>query len=82
MNPTNPINATNLINSISVECIGVIGLGYVGLSLASTFGRITPTIVFEVDQICARGRKEIPLIRRGRGIRMLNSSSTRALLCH
>ena len=35
---------------LPVECIGVIGLGYVGLSLASTFGRITPTIAFDIDK--------------------------------
>ncbi len=33
---------------IPVECIGVIGLGYVGLSLASTFGSVTPTIAFDL----------------------------------
>lgn len=32
-----------------VRCIGVIGLGYVGLSLASAFGRVSPTIGFDVD---------------------------------
>ena len=32
-----------------VQCIGVIGLGYVGLSLASAFGRVSPTIGFDVD---------------------------------
>ncbi len=44
MNPRNPTN------SIPIECIGVVGLGYVGLSLASTFGRITPTIAFDIDK--------------------------------
>jgi len=43
MNPTDPTNP------ISVECVGVIGLGYVGLSLASAFGRIIPTIGFDIN---------------------------------
>jgi len=43
MNPTNPGNP------IPVECIGVVGLGYVGLSLASGFGRIIQTIAFDID---------------------------------
>ncbi len=40
MNPSNPI---------PVECVGVIGLGYVGLSLASGFGSVIPTIAFDID---------------------------------
>lgn len=40
MNPTNPL---------PVECIGVIGLGYVGLSLATAFGRVIPTVGFDID---------------------------------
>ncbi len=43
MNPTNPVNP------IPVECVGVVGLGYVGLSLASGFGRIIQTIAFDID---------------------------------
>lgn len=35
---------------IPVECIAVIGLGYVGLSLASAFGRTVRTIGFDIDQ--------------------------------
>jgi UDP-N-acetyl-D-galactosamine dehydrogenase len=41
MNPANPIG---------VQCIGVIGLGYVGLSLATAFGRVIPTIAFDIDR--------------------------------
>jgi UDP-N-acetyl-D-glucosamine/UDP-N-acetyl-D-galactosamine dehydrogenase len=37
-------------NPIPVECVAVIGLGYVGLSLASAFGRVIPTIGFDIDQ--------------------------------
>jgi len=44
MNPTNPSNP------IPVECIGVVGLGYVGLSLASGFGSVIPTIAFDIDK--------------------------------
>jgi UDP-N-acetyl-D-glucosamine/UDP-N-acetyl-D-galactosamine dehydrogenase len=43
MNPTNPTKP------IPIECVGVIGLGYVGLSLASAFGRIIPTIGFDIN---------------------------------
>ncbi len=46
MNPTNP---TNRKTPFPVECIGVIGLGYVGLSLATAFGRVLPTIGFDID---------------------------------
>ncbi|MGH7209252.1 MAG: nucleotide sugar dehydrogenase, partial [Nitrospiraceae bacterium] len=48
-NPTNPTNPMNPKNAPSVECIGVIGLGYVGLSLATAFGRVLPTIGFDID---------------------------------
>ncbi|MGH7478652.1 MAG: nucleotide sugar dehydrogenase, partial [Candidatus Methylomirabilales bacterium] len=34
---------------LSVECVGVIGLGYVGLSLATAFGRVLPTVGFDID---------------------------------
>jgi UDP-N-acetyl-D-mannosaminuronate dehydrogenase len=47
MNPRSP---TNPSNPIPVECVGVIGLGYVGLSLASGFGNIIPTIAFDIDR--------------------------------
>jgi len=46
MNPTNP---TNPMNPLPVECIGVIGLGYVGLSLATAFGRVLPTVGFDIN---------------------------------
>src|SRR3990172_10915392 len=46
MNPTNP---TNPMNPLPVECVGVIGLGYVGLSLATAFGRVLPTVGFDID---------------------------------
>jgi len=49
MNPRNPTNPTNPINPVPVECIGVVGLGYVGLSLASGFGSVIPTIAFDID---------------------------------
>jgi UDP-N-acetyl-D-galactosamine dehydrogenase len=42
MNLTNP-------TPLPVECIGVIGLGYVGLSLATAFGRVLPTVGFDID---------------------------------
>jgi UDP-N-acetyl-D-galactosamine dehydrogenase len=53
-NPTNPTNPMNPMNSptptpLPVECVGVIGLGYVGLSLATAFGRVLPTIGFDID---------------------------------
>jgi UDP-N-acetyl-D-galactosamine dehydrogenase len=38
------------MNPPSVECVGVIGLGYVGLSLATAFGRVLPTVGFDIDQ--------------------------------
>jgi len=31
------------------ERIGVVGLGYVGLALATAFGRVHPTIGFDID---------------------------------
>ena len=34
---------------LPVECVGVIGLGYVGLSLATAFGRVLPTVGFDID---------------------------------
>jgi len=46
MNPTNPTNRKTLF---PVECVGVIGLGYVGLSLATAFGRVLPTVGFDID---------------------------------
>jgi len=39
----------NPMNPLSVECVGVIGLGYVGLSLATAFGRVLPTIGFDIN---------------------------------
>ena len=32
------------------RCIGVVGLGYVGLPLASAFGKVVPTIGFDVNE--------------------------------
>jgi len=32
------------------KCIAVVGLGYVGLPLASAFGKVIPTIGFDVDE--------------------------------
>ena len=49
MNPSNPI---------PVECVGVIGLGYVGLSLASGFGSVIPTIAFDIDHDRIREPRE------------------------
>jgi len=49
MNPMNPRNPTNPNNPIPVECIGIIGLGYVGLSLATAFGRSIPTVGFDIN---------------------------------
>src|SRR3989304_3670158 len=34
---------------VPVECVGIIGLGYVGLSLATAFGRVLPTGGFDID---------------------------------
>jgi len=34
---------------VPVECVGIIGLGYVGLSLATAFGRVLPTVGFDID---------------------------------
>ena len=48
-NPTNPTNPMNPRNAPSVECVGVIGLGYVGLSLATAFGQVLSTIGFDID---------------------------------
>ncbi len=45
----NPRNLTNPNNPIPVECIGIIGLGYVGLSLATAFGRSIPTVGFDIN---------------------------------
>ncbi|MDZ4339040.1 MAG: nucleotide sugar dehydrogenase [candidate division NC10 bacterium] len=39
----------NPMNPPSVECVGIIGLGYVGLSLATAFGRVLPTVGFDID---------------------------------
>jgi UDP-N-acetyl-D-galactosamine dehydrogenase len=39
----------NPMNPLPIECIGVIGLGYVGLSLATAFGRVLPTVGFDID---------------------------------
>ena len=44
----------NPMNPLPIECIGVIGLGYVGLSLATAFGRVLPTIGFDIDHSCIR----------------------------
>ena len=35
---------------VPVECVGIIGLGYVGLSLVTAFGRVLPTVGFDIDQ--------------------------------
>lgn len=43
------MNPTNATNPIPIECVGIIGLGYVGLSLATAFGRMIPTIGFDID---------------------------------
>jgi len=39
----------NSMNPLPVGCVGVIGLGYVGLSLATAYGRVLPTIGFDID---------------------------------
>jgi len=41
------------------RCIGVVGLGYVGLPLASAFGKVVPTIGFDVNE------NRIRQLRRG-----------------
>ena len=48
-NPTNPTNPMNPMNPLPIECVGVIGLGYVGLSLATAFGRVLPTVGFDIN---------------------------------
>ena len=58
MSPTNPTNATNATNPMNpmnptnplpIECVGVIGLGYVGVSLAAFVGTVTSTILLDID---------------------------------
>jgi len=46
--------------SVNDVRVGVIGLGYVGLPLAVEFGRILPTIAFDID------RRRVQELRQGR----------------
>ncbi len=55
MNPMDPTNPMNPMNAPSVECVGVIGLGYVGVSLAVFVGTVTSTILFDSTTIRSRG---------------------------
>jgi UDP-N-acetyl-D-glucosamine/UDP-N-acetyl-D-galactosamine dehydrogenase len=43
------MNPTNAPPPLPIDCVGVIGLGYVGLSLATAFGRLLPTVGFDIN---------------------------------
>ncbi len=45
-------------DAIPVERIAVVGLGYVGLQLATAFGRILPTIGFDIDKERVRSLRD------------------------
>lgn len=42
-------NDSMFAHSVPDRCIGILGLGYVGLSLAANFGQVLPTIAFDVN---------------------------------
>jgi len=48
--PASTVNKAEAETSqVTIKCVGVVGLGYVGLSLAAAFGRVLPTIGFDVN---------------------------------